>query len=187
MSPVGLRWPFGATLVFLHTLAVTWTGETSRNSSRSRTSRLELSCSSESLVLLLHLVPGSVQLSPRLDLLHLAAVTLQENQTYWFRCQADGPDGSGPLLLTWYLDGEQQRAPWRPAEKGQPGSRQEGQMVTRPGTRFDSTFSLQATRGHHQLSCVASNPRTGENYNATVVLNVQGGSAANQISSDQLR
>lgn len=97
--------------------------------------------------------------------MHLAAVTLQENITYWFQCRADGWNTSGPLLLTWYLNGDQQ------------GVSPERCLLeaARPATRCNSSFSLQASRWQRQLTCVASHPRTGEKFNTTVVLDVRGG------------
>lgn len=112
----------------------------------------------------------------RVDLLHLAAVTLQENITYWFQCHADGWDTSGPLLLTWYLNGDQQGAS---PERCLVGSHQQELEATRPATHCNSSFSLQASRWHRQLTCVASHPRTGEKYNSTVALDVHCGSTVN--------
>lgn len=104
--------------------------------------------------------------SSRVDLLHLAAVTLQENITYWFQCHADDWDTSGPLLLTWYLNGDQQGAPTERCQL----------EATRAATHCNSNFSLQASRWQRQLTCVASHPRTGEKFNTTVVLDVRCGS-----------
>ncbi|XP_075871337.1 transmembrane protein 25 isoform X1 [Nelusetta ayraudi] len=132
-----------------------------------------LSCwPSRSTVVLLHtlaLWTGSVKPSSKVDLLHLAAVTLQENITYWFQCHAAGGDASGPLLLTWYLNGEQQGPP---PERCPVGSQQQEVEAARPATRCNSSFSLQASRWHRRLTCVASHPRTGEKYNSTVALDV---------------
>ncbi|XP_039674458.1 transmembrane protein 25 isoform X3 [Perca fluviatilis] len=92
--------------------------------------------------------------------------------THWFNCQSDGWDPRAPPLLTWYLNGEQQREP--PPNHGRlVMTSQEGSEVVRPATNHNSTFSLRARKWDRELVCVASNPRTGESYNATVTLNIQ--------------
>uniref|UniRef100_A0A7N8Y5I4 Transmembrane protein 25 n=1 Tax=Mastacembelus armatus TaxID=205130 RepID=A0A7N8Y5I4_9TELE len=110
--------------------------------------------------------------TPKIDGRHRAAVTLQENVTHRFNCQSDGWDPHAPPLLTWYLDGKQQKEP-----SPNPGrlvmTSQEDSEVLRPGTHHNSTFSLRARKWDRELVCVASNPRTGKSYNATVTLNVQ--------------
>uniref|UniRef100_A0A8D0D506 Ig-like domain-containing protein n=1 Tax=Sander lucioperca TaxID=283035 RepID=A0A8D0D506_SANLU len=118
------------------------------------------------------LIAGAIEPAPKIDGQHRAAVTLQENMTHWFNCQSDGWDPRAPPLLTWYLNGEQQREP--PPNHGRlVMTSQEGSEVVRPGTNHNSTFSLRARKWDRELVCVASNPRTGESYNATVTLNIQ--------------
>ncbi|XP_032361369.1 transmembrane protein 25 [Etheostoma spectabile] len=134
------RWASGSAVIFLHTLALSWT--------------------------------GAIETSPKIDGQHQAAVTLQENMTHWFSCQSDGWDPRAPPLLTWYLNGVQQREP--PPNHGRlVTTSQEGSKVMRPGTNHNSTFSLRARKWDRELVCVASNPRTGESHNATVTLNIQ--------------
>ncbi|XP_026154349.1 transmembrane protein 25 [Mastacembelus armatus] len=115
---------------------------------------------------------GAIKSTPKIDGRHRAAVTLQENVTHRFNCQSDGWDPHAPPLLTWYLDGKQQKEP-----SPNPGrlvmTSQEDSEVLRPGTHHNSTFSLRARKWDRELVCVASNPRTGKSYNATVTLNVQ--------------
>ncbi|XP_038548217.1 transmembrane protein 25 [Micropterus salmoides] len=132
------RWASGSAVVFLHTLALSWT--------------------------------GAIEPAPKIDGRHKAAVTLQENMTHRFNCQTGGWDPRAPPLLTWYLNGEQQREPHRGRLVM---TSQEDSEVMRPGTNHNSTFSLRARKWDRELVCVASNPRTGESYNATVTLNVQ--------------
>ncbi|XP_060928451.1 transmembrane protein 25 [Limanda limanda] len=134
------RWASGSAVVFLHTLALSWT--------------------------------GAIEPAPKIDGWHRAAVTLQENRTHRFNCQADGWDPHAPPLLTWYLNGEQQGT-LSPNHGSLVMTSQEDSVLMRPGTHHNSTFSLQARKWDRELVCVASNPRTGESYNATVTLNVQ--------------
>ncbi|XP_029301457.1 transmembrane protein 25 [Cottoperca gobio] len=134
------RWASGSAVVFLHTLALSWT--------------------------------GAIEPASKIDGRHQAAVTLQENITHWFNCQSDGWDPRAPPLLTWYLNGEQQREPL-PNHRRLVMTLHEHSKVMRPGTHHNSTFSLRARKWDRELVCVASNPRTGESYNATVTLNVQ--------------
>uniref|UniRef100_A0A8D2ZEG3 Ig-like domain-containing protein n=1 Tax=Scophthalmus maximus TaxID=52904 RepID=A0A8D2ZEG3_SCOMX len=138
------RWAPGSAVVLLHTLALSWT--------------------------------GAIEPAPKIDGRHRAAVTLQENATHRFHCHSDGWDPRAPPLLTWYLNGQQQGAP--PPNRGRLVMTSQGDAeVVRPGTNrsssSSSTFSLQARKWDRELVCVASNPRTGESYNATVTLNVQ--------------
>ncbi|KAF3847901.1 hypothetical protein F7725_020929, partial [Dissostichus mawsoni] len=58
---------------------------------------------------------------------------------------------------------------------------QEDSEVMRRRTHLNSTFSLRAKKWDRELVCVASNPRTGESYNATVTLNVQCESVGNIV------
>nr|XP_020443252.1 transmembrane protein 25 isoform X2 [Monopterus albus]XP_020443260.1 transmembrane protein 25 isoform X2 [Monopterus albus] len=92
--------------------------------------------------------------------------------THRFNCQSDGWDPHAPPLLTWYLNGEQQRET-SPNRGRLVLTSQEASEVTRPGPSHNSNFSLRAKKWDRELVCVASNPRTGESYNATVALNVQ--------------
>lgn len=115
---------------------------------------------------------GAIEPTPKIDGWHQAAVTLQENRTHRFSCQADGWDPRAPPLLTWYLNGEQQREP-SPHHGRLVMTSHKDSEVMRPGTNHNSTFSLRARKWDRELVCVASNPRTGESYNATVTLNVQ--------------
>lgn len=134
------RWTSGSAVVFLHTLALSWT--------------------------------GAIEPAPKIDGRHKAAVTLQENMTHRFNCQSDSWDPRAPPLLTWYLNGEQQREP-PPNRSRLVMTSKEDSEVMRPGTNHNSSFSLKARKWDRELVCVASNPRTGESYNATVTLNVQ--------------
>ncbi|XP_013868936.1 transmembrane protein 25 [Austrofundulus limnaeus] len=141
MKSVCLRvWTSGSAVVFLNTLALSWTGK--------------------------------IEPAPKIDGRHQAAVTLQENMTHRFNCQSDGWDPRAPPLLTWYLNGEQQKEP--PQNRGRRVlKRRKGSEISRPGTHHNSTFSLQARKWDRELVCVTSNPSTGKSYNATVTLNVQ--------------
>lgn len=116
---------------------------------------------------------GAIGPAAKIDGRHRAAVTLQENTTHGFNCQSNGWDPRAPPLLTWYLNGEQQRGP--PPNRGRlvMTSPREDFEVPRSRTRHNSTFSLRARKWDRELVCVASNPRTGESHNATVTLNVQ--------------
>ncbi|KAF7652059.1 hypothetical protein LDENG_00101830 [Lucifuga dentata] len=127
-------------VVFLHTLALSWT--------------------------------GAIKSTPKIDGRHRTALTMQENMTHKFNCQSDGWDPHAPPLLTWYLNGEQQNEPV-PNRGRLVVTSQEESGVTKPWTNHNSTFSLRARKWDRELVCVASNPRTGESYNATVTLNVQ--------------
>ncbi|XP_069003667.1 transmembrane protein 25 [Embiotoca jacksoni] len=141
MRCVCLRsWTSGSAVVFLHTLALSWT--------------------------------GAIEPVPKIDGRHQAAVTLQENTTHRFNCQSDGWDPRAPPLLTWYLNGERQREPSLNRGRLVMTSRDDPEVM-RQGTNHNSTFSLRARKWDKELVCVASNPRTGESYNATVTLNVQ--------------
>ncbi|XP_063350243.1 transmembrane protein 25 [Pelmatolapia mariae] len=134
------RWMSGSAVVFLHTLALSWT--------------------------------GAIEPIPKIDGWHRGGVTLQENVTHRFNCHSDGWDPHAPPMLTWYLNGEQQRDP-SPNRGRLVMTSQEDSEVMRPGSSHNSTFSLRARKWDRELVCVASNPRTGESYNATVTLNVQ--------------
>ncbi|XP_030600898.1 transmembrane protein 25 [Archocentrus centrarchus] len=134
------RWMLGFAVVFLHTLALSWT--------------------------------GAIETAPKIDGQHWGGVTLQENVTHRFNCHSDGWDPHAPPLLTWYLNGEQQKGP-SPNHGRLVMTSQEDSEVMRPGASHNSTFSLRARKWDKELVCVASNPTTGESYNATVTLNVQ--------------
>ncbi|KAK5904510.1 hypothetical protein CesoFtcFv8_006064 [Champsocephalus esox] len=134
------RWASGSAVVFLHTLALSWTGK--------------------------------IEPALKIDGQHQAAVTLHENMTHWFNCQSDGWDPRAPPLLTWYLNGKQQKER-PPIRRRLVIKLQEDSEVMRRRTHLNSTFSLRAKKWDRELVCVASNPRTGESYNATVTLNVQ--------------
>ncbi|XP_020499988.1 transmembrane protein 25 isoform X1 [Labrus bergylta] len=134
------RWASGSAVVFLHTLALSWT--------------------------------GAIEPAPKIDGRHRAALTLQENMTHRFSCQSDGWDPRAPPLLTWYLNGEQQRAPSPNRGRLVMTSKEDSDFM-RPGANPNSNFSLRARKWDRELVCVASDPRTGESYNATVTLNVQ--------------
>ncbi|KAM3616750.1 uncharacterized protein V6R79_022622 [Siganus canaliculatus] len=138
------QWASGSAVVFLHTLALSWS--------------------------------GAIGPAPKIDGRHRAALTLQENITHRFSCQSEGWDPQAPPLLTWYLNGEQQRPPLQPPSPNRGRlvmSSPEDSGVMRPGTDHNSTFSLRARKWDKELVCVASNPKTGESYNATITLNVQ--------------
>uniref|UniRef100_A0AAY4AU24 Ig-like domain-containing protein n=1 Tax=Denticeps clupeoides TaxID=299321 RepID=A0AAY4AU24_9TELE len=133
----------GFSLLLLHTLTWAWTGE-ARSSG-----------------------------PPKIDGQHRSVVTLQENKTRQFRCQVDSWSPDAPTLLTWYLNGEKQSQPRdegsvRPAAKSRKQSR-----VLKQDPQRNSTLSLRARKWDRELVCVASNPQSGESYNATVTLNVQ--------------
>uniref|UniRef100_A0A1A7Z5F4 Transmembrane protein 25 n=1 Tax=Iconisemion striatum TaxID=60296 RepID=A0A1A7Z5F4_9TELE len=113
---------------------------------------------------------GKIEPTAKIDDWQQAAVTLQENMTHRFRCQSDSWDPQAPPLLTWYLNGEQQKEPNRGRLLLMP---QKDSEVVKPRTNPNSTFSLRARKWDRELVCVASNPRTGKSYNATVTLNVQ--------------
>ncbi|XP_030009022.1 transmembrane protein 25 [Sphaeramia orbicularis] len=133
------RWASGSAVVFLHTLALSWT--------------------------------GAIEPAPKIDGHHRAAVTLQENMTHRFKCQSDGWDPRAPPVLTWYLNGQEQSEPSTKHRRLVMTSQEEAEV--RPNTHHNSTYSLRARKWDKELVCVASNPRTGESYNASVTLNVQ--------------
>lgn len=115
---------------------------------------------------------GAIEPAPKIDGRHRAALTLQENATHRFNCQSDGWDPNAPPLLTWYLNGERQRET-SPNRGRLVMTSQDDSKVMRPELNLNSTFSLRAKKWDRELVCVASNPRTGESYNATITLNVQ--------------
>lgn len=132
---------------------------------------------SGSAVVLLHTLAlswtGAVESGPRIDGRQRASLTLRENVTHRFSCQADSWDPRAPPLLTWYLNGEQQTQSRPPPKRGR-------RVMAPPRDDFrdrapppNSTFSLKVRRWDRELVCVASNPQTGQSYNATVSLNIQ--------------
>ncbi|XP_071753418.1 transmembrane protein 25 [Centroberyx gerrardi] len=129
-----------------------------------------------SAVLLLHTLAwcwtGAIEPAAKIDGRHRSALTLQENMTHRFNCQSDSWDPHAPPLLTWYLNGQRQSEP-TPDRGRLVMTSQEESEVMRPGAHHNSTFSLRARKWDRELVCAASNPRTGESYNATVTLNVQ--------------
>uniref|UniRef100_A0A665TZS2 Ig-like domain-containing protein n=2 Tax=Echeneis naucrates TaxID=173247 RepID=A0A665TZS2_ECHNA len=134
------RWASGSAVVFLQTLALSWT--------------------------------GAIEPAPKIDGWHQAALTMRENTTHQFNCQSDGWDPNAPPMLTWYLNGLEQREP-SPNNRRLVMTSQEASEVMKPASNHNSTFSLQARKWDRELVCVASNPRTGQSYNATVTLNIQ--------------
>ncbi|XP_054649328.1 transmembrane protein 25 isoform X2 [Dunckerocampus dactyliophorus] len=92
--------------------------------------------------------------------------------THKFRCQSDGWDPQSPPLLTWYLNGEQQRA-LSPKGGGVVTSHKDSVVRRSGANQSNSSFSLQARKWDRELVCVAMDPKSGESYNATVTLNVQ--------------
>ncbi|XP_063060665.1 transmembrane protein 25 [Engraulis encrasicolus] len=117
---------------------------------------------------------GKTERGPRIDGKGRSSVTLQENSTRQFNCQSDGWSSQAPPLLTWYLNGQRQRqpAPYDGPERLVVRSPVQA-AVHRRDPRRNSTFSLKARRWDRELVCAATNPGSGESYNATVVLNVQ--------------
>uniref|UniRef100_A0A8C6TJ09 Transmembrane protein 25 n=1 Tax=Neogobius melanostomus TaxID=47308 RepID=A0A8C6TJ09_9GOBI len=84
-------------------------------------------------------------------------------------------DPRAPPLLTWYLNGEQQTKSRPPPKRGRRVmAPPRDDFRDRPNTQHpNSTFSLKVRRWDRELLCVASNPQTGQSYNATVSLNIQ--------------
>ncbi|XP_031429392.1 transmembrane protein 25 [Clupea harengus] len=116
---------------------------------------------------------GAIEHGPRIDGKRRLAVTLQENNTRQFRCQSDGWNSQAPPLLTWYLNGEHQRQPVNEGPERLVVKSPGRSSVHRKHPQRNSTFSLKARRWDRELVCTASNPGSGESYNATVILNVQ--------------
>lgn len=101
-----------------------------------------------------------------------AAVALQENHTHQFNCHSEGWDPYHRPLITWYLNGKWQQE--------QPSHRRRLVMTSESdsdvislGHNHSGAFSLRPRRWNRELVCVASNPRTGEKYNATITLSLQ--------------
>lgn len=135
-------------------------------------SNLKSFASSFFALTVLHVPSGAIEPVPKIDGRHRSALTMQENATHKFSCHSDGWHPRAPPTLTWYLNGEQQSEPL-PKRGRLVMTSQEDSEVMRPRTRHNSTFSLQAKKWDRELVCTASNPRTGESYNATVTLNIQ--------------
>lgn len=133
----------GSAVVLLHTLALSWT--------------------------------GAVESGPKIDGRQRASLTLRENMTHRFNCQADSWDPRAPPLLTWYLNGEQKTQSKPPPKRGRRVmAPTRDDFRDRPNTQQpNSTFSLKVRRWDRELVCVASNPKTGQSYNASVSLNIQ--------------
>lgn len=133
----------GSAVVLLHTLALSWT--------------------------------GAVESGPRIDGRQRASLTLRENITHRFNCQTDSWDPRAPPLLTWYLNGEQQTQSKPPPKRGRRVmAPPRDDFRDRPNTQHpNSTLSLKVRRWDRELVCVASNPKTGQSYNASVSLNIQ--------------
>ncbi|XP_072310917.1 transmembrane protein 25 [Eucyclogobius newberryi] len=135
-----------------------------------------------SAVVLLHTLAlswtGAVESGPKIDGRQRTSLTLRENMTHRFKCQTDSWDPRAPPLLTWYLNGEQQQQRLQSKPPPKRGRRvmapprddpRDGANPQHP----NSTFSLKVRRWDRELVCVASNPKTGQSYNATVMLNIQ--------------
>ncbi|KAL2096215.1 hypothetical protein ACEWY4_008363 [Coilia grayii] len=137
-------------LLVLHTITWAWTG-----------------------VFTPKLQTGKIERGPRIDGKGRSSVTLQENSTRQFNCQSDGWSSQAPPLLTWYLNGQRQRQPTYDAPERLVVRSPAQAAVHRREPRRNSTFSLKARRWDRELVCAATNPGSGESYNATVVLNVQ--------------
>ncbi|CAL9684206.1 unnamed protein product [Knipowitschia caucasica] len=132
-----------------------------------------------SAVVLLHTLAlswtGAVESGPKIDGRQRASLTLRENMTHRFSCQTDSWDPRAPPLLTWYLNGEQKQH-----MQSRPPVKRGRRVMPPPPEDFsdranspNSTFSLKVRRWDRELVCVASNPKTGQSYNATVMLNIQ--------------
>lgn len=86
-----------------------------------------------------------------------SAVTLQENAPHRFSCHSEGWDPRNPPLIAWRLNGKW----WKQVPS------------TRVGHDHNGTLSLRPGKWNSELVCVASKPRTGERYNATITLSLQ--------------
>ncbi|XP_051934659.1 transmembrane protein 25 [Hippocampus zosterae] len=114
---------------------------------------------------------GAVEPAPKIDGHRQTVMTLRENMIHRFNCHSDGWHTRAPTLLTWYLNGEQQRS--RSAKGSRGMTPHKDSEVTRLRANNNSTFSLRARKWDRELVCVALNPKSGESHNATVTLNVQ--------------
>ncbi|XP_011606491.2 transmembrane protein 25 [Takifugu rubripes] len=101
-----------------------------------------------------------------------AAMALQEDVTHQFSCHSDGRDPRHPLVIRWHLDGNwQKQEPSKHRRLAMTSGRDSD--AVRLGYGHNSTFSLRPRKWNRELVCVASNPRTGERYNATITLSLQ--------------
>ncbi|XP_056905177.1 transmembrane protein 25 [Takifugu flavidus] len=101
-----------------------------------------------------------------------AAMALQEDVTHQFSCHSDGRDPRHPLVIRWHLDGNwQKQEPSKHRRLAMTSGRDSD--AVRLGYEHNSTFSLRPRKWNRELVCVASNPRTGERYNATITLSLQ--------------
>ncbi|KAJ8403732.1 hypothetical protein AAFF_G00346000 [Aldrovandia affinis] len=114
-----------------------------------------------------------MEASPKIDVHPRSAVTVQENTTHRFKCQSEGWNPHAPPLLTWYLNGERQAQPSANGTGRLVMTSQGESRVLDGGYKNNSTFTLRARKWDRELVCAASNPQSGESYNATVILNVQ--------------
>ncbi|XP_048837031.1 transmembrane protein 25 isoform X2 [Brienomyrus brachyistius] len=115
----------------------------------------------------------AIELTPKIDGQMHSALTLKENATHRFNCQSEGSSTGHPHLLTWYLNGERQKHPEGDTVEQLVATSHGGPRAPQVGSTQTSTFTLHARKWDRELVCVASHPRTGISYNATVVLNVQ--------------
>eukprot|EP00066_Takifugu_rubripes_P017225 XP_011606491.1 PREDICTED: transmembrane protein 25 [Takifugu rubripes] len=101
-----------------------------------------------------------------------AAMALQEDVTHQFSCHSDGRDPRHPLVIRWHLDGNwQKQEPSKHRRLAMTSGRDSDAVHL--GYGHNSTFSLRPRKWNRELVCVASNPRTGERYNATITLSLQ--------------
>lgn len=106
-----------------------------------------------------------------------AAMALQEDVTHQFSCHSDGRDPRRPLVIRWHLDGNwQKQEPSKHRRLAMTSGRDSD--AVRLGYEHNSTLSLRPRKWNRELVCVASNPRTGERYNATITLSLQCESSA---------
>lgn len=99
-------------------------------------------------------------------------MTLRENLTHQFHCRSEGWDPHNRPLITWYLNGKWQKE--QPSNRGRLVMTSESDSeVINLGHNHNSTLPLRPRTWNRELVCVASNPRTGERYNATITLSLQ--------------
>lgn len=101
-----------------------------------------------------------------------AAMTLQENLSHQFSCHSEGWDPHNRPLITWYLNGKWQKEQLSNHRRLVMTSESDSEVIDL-GYNHNSTFSLRPRKWNRELVCVASNPRTGEKYNATITLSLQ--------------
>lgn len=103
---------------------------------------------------------------------HAAAAILPGNLRHQFTCHSQGWDPDNRPLITWYLDGKRPKD--RPSNRRRLVRTSESESeVLSFGYNPNSTSSLRPRKWDRELVCVASNPRTGEQYNATITLSLQ--------------